>query len=206
MGTIGVGVATRVLIADDHRLVRDGLRRTITGQGMQVVGEASDGDEAVQMTLELRPDVVLMDVSMPYCDGVEAARLIKEAQPDTPIVMLTMHTDDEVRQDAADVGVNKFLVKDCSAADIVAAISSVAPARNEGASQDSPRLSSREVEVLQHLADGLSVSETAERLSISEKTLRNHLSSTYEKMGVSDRTQALLKAIQLGYVVLPMPT
>jgi len=197
-------VATRVLIADDHRLVRDGLRRTITGQGMQVVGEAADGDEAVQMALDLRPDVVLMDVSMPYCDGIEAARLIKEAHPDIPVVILTMHTDDEVRQDASDVGVNKYLVKDCSAADIIEAITSVAPCCTESAVNANPRLSSREIEVLQLLADGLSVPEAATRLSISEKTLRNHLSSTYEKMGVSDRTQALLRAIRIGYVVLPM--
>lgn len=201
---MGVGVATRVLIADDHRLVRDGLRRTITGQGMQVVGEASDGDEAVQMALELQPDVVLMDVSMPYCDGIEAARLIKEAHPDLPVVILTMHTDDEVRRDAADVGVNKYIVKDCSASDIIDAITAVVPSCDPSGAAPTPRLSSREVEVLQHLADGLSVSDAAERLSISEKTLRNHLSSTYEKLGVSDRTQALLRAIQLGHVVLPM--
>jgi two-component system, NarL family, response regulator DegU len=191
-------MTTRVLIADDHRLLRDGLRRTITGQGMQVVGEAADGDEAVKMALELKPDVVLMDVSMPYCDGIEATRQIKEVQPDMPIVILTMHIDDEVRSDAADVGANKFLIKDCSTVEIIDAIIALAPDNKESA--PIVRLSAREVEVLQLIADGLSVPQVAVRLSIAERTVRNHLASSYEKLGVSDRSQALMRALQLGFI------
>lgn len=192
----------RVLIADDHRLVRDGLRRSITGHGMIVVGEATDGDEAFRMAQELLPDVVLMDVTMPNCDGVEATRLIKEVLPDLPIVILTMHTDKEVRADAKDVGADKYLVKDCSSVEIIDAINEVT---GFDPSARSTSLSPRESEVLQMLADGYSASEVAKRLYISERTIKNHLASCYEKLGASDRTQAVVKAIQSGVIVVSSP-
>lgn len=207
------------MLADDHRMLREGLRRSMTERGFNVVGEARDGAEAVDMAASLRPDVILMDVTMPGLDGVEATRQIKARSADVRIVVLTMHADQDVLADAIRAGANGYLVKDCSTDEIAAAIETVAG----GETALSPRLAAsmlaevrrqsdevepervitkREEEVLQLIANGCSTPEVAEQLFISQKTVKNHLASIYQKLDARDRTQAVLAAVRMGIVTL----
>jgi two-component system response regulator DegU len=211
----------RLLLADDHRMLREGLRRSMTEEGFDVVGEASDGLEAVKMAEELDPDVILMDVTMPEMDGVEAARRVHDAQPDVRVVMLTMHADADVVADAIRAGASGYLVKDCSTEEIAGAVRMAA----SGDTALSPQLASsmldelrrldradqseedrvitrREEEVLQLIADGCSTPEVAEKLYISQKTVKNHLASIYQKLDARDRTQAVLQAVRMGIIHL----
>ena len=211
---------TRLLLADDHRMLRDSLRRSMEENGFDVVGEAGDGVEAVQLAQTLRPDVVLMDVSMPNLDGVEATRQIARLVPEAQIVMLTMHADGEVMARAIQAGAIGYLVKDCSITDVVSAVRLAA----SGESVLSPDLalsmladvkktpidpgnghapvSAREEQVLQLVADGLSLPEVAAELFISVKTVKNHLASIYAKLDARDRTQAVLRAVRMGIIRL----
>jgi DNA-binding NarL/FixJ family response regulator len=205
-----------VVIADDHRMLREGLRRSLEEQGLQVRGEAGNGEEAVRMAQELRPDVILMDVSMPLLDGVEATKLVRLHVPECHVVMLTMHADSAVMARAIQAGAVGYLVKDCSAEDVVEAVrlaasgDSVSPelassmlAEVHRTADEGPAvISSREEEVLQLVADGLSLPEVAERLYISVKTVKNHLASIYQKLDARDRTQAVLRAVRMGIISL----
>lgn len=208
----------RLLLADDHRMLREGLRRSLTDEGFDVVGEAADGEEAIQLVDELRPDVVLMDVTMPNMDGVEATRRIREQIPDTKVVMLTMHADREVVAEALRAGAVGYLVKDCSTEEICEAIrmavqddaalsadiaaSMLDEVHRIDAPGDPHVVTRREEEVLQLIADGCSTVEVAERLFISQKTVKNHLASIYQKLDARDRTQAVLSAVRMGIVHL----
>jgi DNA-binding NarL/FixJ family response regulator len=210
-----------VLLADDHRMLREGLRRSLTEEGFDIVGEAENGEQAVRMVEELQPDVVLMDVSMPEMDGVEATRLIGGSFTATQVIMLTMHADKEVLADAIRAGASGYLVKDCSTEEIADAIRMAM----QGDTALSPQLAAtmldevrrldvpdipeeervitkREEEVLQLIADGCSTPEVAEQLYISQKTVKNHLASIYQKLDARDRTQAVLQAVRLGIVHL----
>jgi two-component system, NarL family, response regulator DegU len=216
---VGGPANIRLMLADDHRMLREGLRRSMTERGFDVVGEARDGAEAVELAAALCPDVILMDVTMPEMDGVEATRQIKARQPGIRIVMLTMHADQDVLADAIRAGANGYLVKDCSTDEISSAIESVA----SGETALSPRLAAsmlaevrrgdlnvdpsrvvtkREEEVLQLIANGCSTPEVAEQLYISQKTVKNHLASIYQKLDARDRTQAVLAAVRMGIVTL----
>jgi len=219
-GTSPVAAALRVLIVDDHRMLRDGLRRSLEHHGFEVVGEAADGEAGVRLALELRPDVILMDVSMPILDGVEATRLIRRTVPDTQVVMLTMHTDADVMARAIQAGAAGYLVKDCSTEEVVAAVhqacgsdgalspclaqSMLSEAKRPGAGRHDagPVISKREEEVLQLVANGLSLPEVAASLYISAKTVKNHLASIYQKLDARDRTQAVLRAVRMGIIRL----
>lgn len=209
----------RLLLADDHKMLREGLRRSMAERGFDVIGEARDGAEAVELAASLRPDVILMDVSMPEIDGVEATRQIRERQSDVFIVMLTMHADQDVLADAIRAGANGYLVKDCSTDEIASAIETVAGGetalsprlaasmlaevrRQEDEAEQTRVITKREEEVLQHIADGCSTPEVAERLYISQKTVKNHLASIYQKLDARDRTQAVLQAVRMGIVTL----
>ena len=211
---------TRLLLADDHRMLRDSLRRSMEENGFDVVGEAGDGAEAVQLAQELRPDVILMDVSMPNLDGVEATRQITRMVPEAQVVMLTMHADGDVMARAIQAGAIGYLVKDCAITDVVSAVRLAA----SGESVLSPDLalsmladvkrtavdpgnghapvSAREEQVLQLVADGLSLPEVAAELFISVKTVKNHLASIYAKLDARDRTQAVLRAVRMGIIRL----
>jgi DNA-binding NarL/FixJ family response regulator len=208
-----------VLLVDDHRMLREGLRRTLTEHGFDIVGEACDGSEGVEMVDALRPEVVLMDVSMPVMGGVEATRQIRSRNGDTRIVMLTMHADHDVLADAIRAGANGYLVKDCSTNDIADAIETVADGetalsptlaasmlaevrRQDSQNDDERLISKREEEVLQLIADGCSTPEVAQRMFISQKTVKNHLASIYAKLDARDRTQAVLQAVRMGIVSL----
>jgi two-component system, NarL family, response regulator DegU len=212
----------RLMLVDDHRMLREGLRRSLADEGFDIVGEASGGEEAVQLAGQLQPDVVLMDVTMPDVDGVEATRRIHQQHPGIRVVMLTMHADQSVIADALRAGASGYLVKDCSTDEIAEAVRQAASddaslsrelasamldevrrIAPEGSGDDPDRvITKREVEVLQLIADGCSTPEVAERLFISQKTVKNHLASIYHKLDARDRTQAVLQAVRLGIVKL----
>jgi two-component system, NarL family, response regulator DegU len=211
----------RLMLADDHRMLREGLRRSMTEEGFDVVGEAQDGVEAVEMAERVVPDVILMDVSMPNCNGVEACRQVKQRISGTRVVMLTMHADKEVLTDAIRAGASGYLVKDCSTDEIAEAVRMAAQGDTvlspqlaksmldevrrldeKARAEDERVVTKREEEVLQLIADGCSTPEVAERLYISQKTVKNHLASIYQKLDARDRTQAVLQAVRMGIVHL----
>jgi len=214
-------VTIRLMLADDHRMLREGLRRSMSDEGFDVVGEASDGDEAVRLAEQLRPDVILMDVTMPDVDGVEATRRIHSAQPEIRVIMLTMHADSDVLASAIRAGASGYLVKDCSTDEVAEAVRMAANGDTALSQQlaatmldevrrldrpsdtdDERVVTRREEEVLQLIADGCSTPEVAERLYISQKTVKNHLASIYQKLDARDRTQAVLQAVRMGIVHL----
>lgn len=205
---------TTVLLADDHQLLRQALRRSMEDAGLQVVGEARDGDEAVRLAERLHPDVVVMDLTMPVLDGLAATRRLRIRLPETPVVVLTMHGEDGVRADAVAAGASAVLTKDCSVQEVIGTV--MATVRGEvllspgvasamldelGSGAGSP-LSRREAEVLQLVADGCTTTEVGERLFISAKTVKNHLAAIYAKLDARDRTQAVLAGVRMGIVRL----
>ncbi len=207
----------RLLLADDHAMLRDGLRRSLEAEGFDVVGEARDGVEAIRLAEELRPDVVLMDVSMPVLDGVEATRILHARWPEIPVVVLTMHADDDLIVRAVRAGAAGYLVKSCSMTEVVDAVrlavggdTSLSPNlaagmldELTGPIEETERvISKREEEVLQLIAEGASTTEVASRLYISAKTVKNHLASIYQKLDARDRTQAVLRAGRMGIIHL----
>ncbi len=211
-------MSVRVLLADDHKILREGLRRSLEAQGLDVVGEAADGEEAIEMAEDLRPDVVLMDVTMPVLDGVEATRRIRQRLAEVRVVMLTMHADETTMAQAIRVGADGYLVKDCSSDEIAEALRLVVAGQTPVSRQIATSMlaevqalppgdpeevvSKREEEVLQLIADGCSSAEVADRLFISQKTVKNHLASIYQKLDARDRTQAVLRAMRMGIVRL----
>jgi DNA-binding NarL/FixJ family response regulator len=213
----------RLLLADDHTMLRQSLRRTMEDEGIEVVGEAGDGDEAARLAEELKPDVVLMDVSMPVLDGVEATRLITQHTPGVAVVMLTMHADADVVAGAIRAGAVGYLVKDCTTEELVRTVRQAASGETvlsadlaasmlqemrtpstapEATKRAESVLSKREEEVLQLIAEGASTTEVGQQLFISVKTVKNHLASIYEKLDARDRTQAVLQAVRMGIVRL----
>jgi DNA-binding NarL/FixJ family response regulator len=207
----------RLLLVDDHKLLREGLRRAVEEAGFDVVGEAGDGEEAVRMATALRPDLVLMDVTMPVLDGIEATRRLRLSAPDARVVILTMHGEEETIHRALRAGAAAYLLKDCSTDQVAQTLHAVAAgdtdlsvdlARSLLAELPGPEpalatsLSQREVEVLQMFADGCSTVEVGQRLYISAKTVKNHLASIYEKLDARDRTQAVLTAVRMGIIRL----
>ncbi|HTU15129.1 MAG TPA: response regulator transcription factor [Solirubrobacterales bacterium] len=197
----------RVCLVDDHPTFRAGLRALLEASGIEVAGEASGGASAVSCALEHRPDVVLMDLSMPEVDGAEATRRMGREAPDIPVVVLTSFSDRTRITDALDAGAVGYLLKDAEPEDLVkgveAAAAGQAPLDPRAAREilesrrRSPRadsLSSREIDVLRLVAEGKANKVIAMRLEISEKTVKNHLSAVFQKLDVSDRTQAALWA------------
>jgi DNA-binding NarL/FixJ family response regulator len=196
-----------VLLVDDHPMVRAGLTNLIaTTEDLKVVGEAADGVQAVTMAGQLIPDVVLMDLSMPGMDGVEATRLILDAHPEIRVVVLTSFADKARVSDALAAGAIGYLLKDCEAGEVLAAIRSAsrghAPldARVAGALLPSatPRvkdtLSARELQVLRLLAKGLANKQIGETLGISERTVKVHVGNIFRRIGVGDRANAAMWA------------
>jgi DNA-binding NarL/FixJ family response regulator len=216
---------TRVLVVDDHQLLRQALRRALDENGMSVVSEASDGEEAVRLSAQLAPDVVVMDVTMPVLDGIEATRRIHAADPGTRVVVLTMHDEDALRAEAIRAGAVGFLTKDCAMQEVVETVKSVADGdvllspeiagaivqelddpiqldRGTDVDEVVTPLTKREREILQLVADGCSTAEIARSLFISAKTVKNHLASIYAKLDARDRTQAVLSGFRMGIVHL----
>jgi DNA-binding NarL/FixJ family response regulator len=208
----------RVLLADDHAVFRKGLSALLTSLPEAVViGEASDGAQAVRLCADLLPDLVVMDVNMPELDGIEATRQIVAARPATRVLVLTMFDDDESVFAAMRAGAGGYLVKGSDTDEVVRAITAVANgeaifgpsvARRILAfltrplsafdTQQFPQLSSREREVLHLIAAGVANADIARRLFLSPKTVRNHVSSIFTKLQVADRAQAIVQARAAG--------
>jgi DNA-binding NarL/FixJ family response regulator len=220
-------VSLRVLIVDDQALVRSGFRLILeTREDLEVVGEAEDGREAVELGRKLSPDVILMDVRMPNVDGVEATRRLAAAGSKARVLILTTFDLDEYVYEAIRAGASGFLLKDVQPAQLVEAIRVVAAGeallapsvtrrlldhfadRLPGAQPQRPaeldRLTERELEILTLLAGGLSNAELAEQLFLSETTVKTHVSSVLRKLGLRDRVQAVVLAYQVG-LVRPRP-
>jgi DNA-binding NarL/FixJ family response regulator len=219
----GQGRPLRVVLADDQTVVREGLV-TLLGllPGVQVVGAGSDGMEAVALVAEHRPDVLLVDLRMPRCDGVAATRKIRSDYPDTEVVVLTTYADDDSVLGALQAGARGFLTKDADAEAIARALHAAAAgqstvdgevqrrlieaaARTGQVSQNHQDdlvegLTTREIEVLRLIANGLSNTEIARRLVVSEATVKTHVNHLFAKAGLRDRAQAVAYAYRTGLV------
>ncbi|RKT10877.1 LuxR family two component transcriptional regulator [Streptomyces sp. 1114.5] len=219
---------TRVLVADDQTVVREGIVMLLgLLPGIEVVGAAGDGEEAVALVERHHPDVVLMDLRMPRCDGVEATRRIRAAHPETEVVVLTTYADDDSLFPALQAGARGYLTKDAGAEEIARAIADVRagaaglspqvqlrllerlseqPGRAEStAGQPAARpgelpdgLTAREAEVLALIAEGLSNAEIAQRLFVSQATVKTHINNLFAKTAVRDRAQAVAYAFRHG--------
>jgi len=206
----------KILLADDHALLRDGLRRSFEAAGDDVVGEASTGEEAVTLAKALQPDVVLMDLSMPVMDGIEATRQIRDALPGVRVAVLTMHDDIDKTRDAIAAGASAYLSKGTSFADVRDTVLRVADgdtvlspalagamlttAAENKANDD--LLSDRQIEILQAIADGMSTKQAGRYLGITTKTVHNHLNAIYRKLDAQSLTHAVLGAVRLGIIDL----
>jgi len=201
----------RVLLADDHAVLRDGLRALLTRTpDLAVVGEAANGREAVQRAVELRPDVLIMDISMPELNGVEAARLVHERCPATRVIFLSMHADAEHVYRALDAGASGYLLKESAGAEILDAVHAVAvgkrflgagiavPEAGRRAVSPLDSLSIRERQVLQLVAEGKSSAEIARIVHLSPKTVETYRSRIMKKLGVSDVPALVKFAVQHG--------
>jgi DNA-binding NarL/FixJ family response regulator len=202
----------RILIADDHYVVRMGLAALVeTEPDLQVVGEAADGMQVVELFKKLHPDLVLMDLRMPRTDGVTATRQIREQFPQARILMLTTYDGDDDIHRALSAGASGYLLKNSTRESLIPALRAVAAGQRwipqEVASRLAARkmfedLTPREVDVLQQLAKGLANKEIADVLSISEHTVKGHLKSILGKLHVADRTEAVTAALQRGIIHL----
>jgi DNA-binding NarL/FixJ family response regulator len=208
----------RVLIADDQTLFRSGLARLLdVDDRVAVVGEASDGLDAVKQALALKPDIVLMDIKMPNLDGIEATRRITSENPKIKVLMLTTFEADNHVIQALKAGASGYVLKDSQPSAIVSSILAVVAGERVMASAVANRvlemltgattpkevydgLTAREVEILKMLATGMANKQIAYKLKISDKTVRNHVSNMYEKLNIFDRSQAVLYAVRKGLV------
>lgn len=212
--------AIRILIADDHPVVREGLFAMLSRESdFEVVGEARDGVEAVSKAKELNPEVVLMDLRMPELDGVEAMNQIKSAKPDTKFIILTTYSDDDYIFRGIEAGARGYLLKDAPREELFKAIRAV----HRGESLIQPvvaskvldrltelsrrapsgeELSERELEVLRLMAKGAANKEIGAELSIAQSTVKTHISTIFQKLGVSDRTEAVTEALKKGIIRL----
>jgi DNA-binding NarL/FixJ family response regulator len=214
------------LLADDHQLLREGLRRLLELSGeVDVIGEAADGHEAVQLARELEPDVVLMDVSMPSVDGIRATEEVLRSSRRTSVIVLTMYGEDEYVIQAVRAGAKGYLLKTASSEEVIKAVRlamsggstidpSLAPvllreyhrmvSRTPDDSQRDGALSQRDLTLLRLLAAGLSNRQIATELQLAESTVKNNLSALFQKIEVRDRTQAVLYAFGEGLVPRPV--
>lgn len=209
----------KVLIADDQTLFREGIKDVLTGEKwISVVGEAADGEEVVTLAKKLKPDVILMDIKLPKMDGISATRIIKKAEPNINILMLSSFEDEAHVMDAVQAGANGYLSKMLPAAELVNSIRTftteglMIPQQMMGKLLQGLRkmgepnaptqamLTKTEVKVLDMLGSGLSNKELAMELNCSVKTIKNHLNSAFHKLGVTSRTEAVVKAIKLGII------
>ena len=204
----------RVLVADDHPVYREGVARAISDRaGLELVGVAADGREAMARIRELTPDVAVLDVRMPGLSGIDVVAEIARERIPTRVLLLSAQSDEQLIFDGVSVGASGYLLKDSDRSDICAAVEAIAAGRAvlapeaqtalaqgvrlRGAAQG-PAISEREREVLALTADGLSAPQIGARLHLSPATVKSHLQNVYEKLGVSDRAAAVATAIRLG--------
>ncbi len=216
-------IKTRIVIADDHVVLCEGMRSFLEQEkDMEVVGEASDGEEAVHLVDQLKPDVVLMDIVMPKLTGVEATKLIKNSNPSTCILILTAYSDTRYILGLLEAGASGYLLKSARSDEIVGAIRAVRSGesvldsiatrklleRVVKLSRETPgdkargQLSPREIEVLRLAARGMSNRDIGEKLGLSMRTVKAHLSNIFNKMRCGSRTEAIVKGFRDGYVTL----
>ena len=212
-----------VLLADDHRLFRQGLRRVLeTCENIEVVGEAENGKQAVQLAWQLKPDIVLMDIQMPELDGVQATYLITEANPTVQVIILTMYRQDQYVFEAIKAGARGYLLKDIDESQLIKDVQAVHRGEAlvdpslatkvldefrrlsaaESSSTTVETLTEGEMQVLRLVAQGADNKTVAERLCLSERTVANRLSEIYNKLHVNSRTQAALIALRRGWASL----
>jgi DNA-binding NarL/FixJ family response regulator len=200
-----------VLLADDHSLVRRGFRRILEDDdGMNVVGEANNGIEAIRLSYELKPNVVVMDLSMPELDGVQATKEIVKHLPDTAVLVLSMHSDDNYVRNALDAGAKGYLLKNAIDVDLVGAIRSVAEGQRvigsglkyvaQEQDDELKKLTAREKQVLQLIAQGNSNKDIARLLELSVNTVSVHRANLMEKMNIHRTAELVLFAIRKGLV------
>ncbi len=211
-------MSIRVLVADDHEMVRRGVATLLESSGVEVIGEASTGNEAVEAAGKLHPDVVLMDIRMENGDGIRALSQIKAQQPDLPVVMLSMYDNPTYVARSVTAGAVDYVLKGSSREQLVSAVKRAAEgktpsddsvlekvrskmaSRSERLEQKEFNLTHREFQVLRHIALGLSNREIAESLEISVETVKEHVQSILRKTRASDRTQAAVWAVREGFV------
>jgi DNA-binding NarL/FixJ family response regulator len=207
----------QILLADDHGIVRSGLRMLIERQeGMRVVAEAEDGVDAVERTLKERPDVAILDVSMPRMTGIQAAREIKAQAPDTTVLLLSMHDDERYFFDALKAGASGYVLKRQADDELIAAVRSVAAGQpflsaatqgtlmkewlERGEEQPKDPLTPRELDVVKLIAEAYTNKQIAEILKVSEKTVESHRGNVLQKLGMRDRVELVRYAIRRGLV------
>jgi DNA-binding NarL/FixJ family response regulator len=229
------GRPARVVIVDDHDLARAGLREILSAEpSVKVVGEASNGQEALKLCRELRPDVVLMDIRMPEMDGLDATRVIKEAHPRISVLLLTMHADPDYLLKALKVGAAGYVLKEAPQEELISALQRVLSGdspldpdlsanllrqlvedlkergvvspklANRRPTPSIERLTPRELEIAGYLKLGWTNRRIAEELVVSPGTVKNHVEHIMAKLGVSDRTQAVVRALELGIIEIEL--
>lgn len=213
----------KILIADDHAVVREGTRRILEqDQRLEVVAEAGDGEEAVRLATNLKPDVAIIDIAMPNIDGIEATRQIKALCPDTTVLILTAYDDDQFIFSLLEAGAAGYLLKSVRGRELIDAVRSVhagesvlhpaiarkvlnrfVPSSGKPTKEESVDvLSQREMEVLKLAARGLSNQDIAEELCLSMRTVQGHLGHIFNKLQVGSRTEAVIRALKEGWVTL----
>jgi len=214
----------KVLLAEDHAVVREGIRELISQQqDMEVVGEADNGEETIQLVEQLKPDLVLMDIAMPKLNGIEATRRIKESHPSTSVLILTAYDNEEFIFALVEAGAVGYLLKNVRGQELLNAIRATYDGESvlyptiaekvfqrlqlEGKRKSTVQekvefLSGRELEVLRLGAGGLANKEIAKELSIGERTVQTHWRNIFNKLGVSSRTEALMESLRKGWIIL----
>jgi DNA-binding NarL/FixJ family response regulator len=204
-----------IVIADDHRAIREGFRSAFEDAGIQVLDDVGDGFLLIDSVLRHHPTVIVTDISMPRCGGIEATKRIRQHQPAAKIIALTMHDDVDTVRNALAAGACAFLSKDCAFADVLATVRKVAEGttvlsqnvanevlriiRDQHARKDEV-LSPRQVEVLQAVSEGLNTNQIARKFDLSSKTINNHLAAIYRRLDTQNLTQAILRAVRLGII------
>ena len=211
----------RIVIADDHAVVRQGTRSLLEREkDLEVVGEAGDGEEAVKLIEQLRPDVAIVDIAMPKLNGIEVTRRIKPGCPSTAVLILSAYDDDEYVFALLEAGAAGYLLKDVDSREVVEAVRAVhagesvlhpviarkvisrlvSPAAKVGEEKPTVGLSEREMEVLKLATKGMSNQDIAKELFISRRTVQGHLTSIFNKLGVGSRTEAIFRAVKRGWL------
>jgi DNA-binding NarL/FixJ family response regulator len=214
---------TRILIADDHAMLREGMRNLLSEEkDFEVVGEAANGEEAVGLARELKPDIIIMDIVMPKLNGVEATRQIRQLSPATAVLILTAYSDIRYIVELLEAGACGYLLKDAPGKEVVKAIRAVRSgesvldpevtrklverlagmSRGTEKRESGGQLTARELEILKWAARGLSNKELSEKLFISLRTVKAHMTNIFNKLGCSSRTDAIIKGLKLGYIDL----
>lgn len=202
--------ASTVVLCDDHEIVREAIKARVAGSsGVEIIGEASDGAEAVERVVELEPDVAILDIELPGTDGIEATRSILEARPETKVIVFTAHDQPDLLSLAMRAGASGYVLKSAPPEDIARAVEAVAGGgtfvgtdlkSSTGELEKLLALTPRERQVLELLAEGLRVKEIAERLTLSPATVHTHVRNAIAKLEVDTRTEAVALAVRFSYL------